>query len=73
MVHEGKRDGNFTKDMVRAICGVQLKDRKSAKSMLMVGLNETTDQLSIANSVRWWSCVEDRGWLCHAKDTNLRG
>ena len=40
--------------MVRAICGVQLKDRKrSIGLMFMLGLNETIDQLAMANSVRW--------------------
>ena len=38
--------------MVRAMCGVQLKDRKrSTDLMLMLGLNKTIDQLAIANSV----------------------
>ena len=40
--------------MVRAMCGVQIKDRKKYKNlMLMLGLNETIDQLAMANSVRW--------------------
>ena len=34
------------------MCGVQLKDRKkSAGLMLMLGLNETIDQMAIANNV----------------------
>ena len=38
--------------MVRAMCGVQLKDRKrSTDLMFMLGLNETIDQLTMANSV----------------------
>ena len=38
--------------MVRAMCGVQLKDRKrSSDLMFMLGLNETVDQLGISNSV----------------------
>ena len=45
----------FTKDrntMVRAMCGVQLKDRKrSTDLMFMLGLNETIDQLAMVNSV----------------------
>ena len=41
--------------MVRAMCGVQLKDRKrSTDVMLMLGLSETIDQLATANSVRWY-------------------
>ena len=38
--------------MVRAMCGVQLKDRKrSMDLMFMFDLNETADQLTMANSV----------------------
>ena len=37
-----------------SICGVQLKNRIRAKDlMLILGLNGTIDQLSMANSVRW--------------------
>ena len=40
--------------MVRAMCGVQLKDRtRSLDFMLMLDLNETIDQLAMANSVCW--------------------
>ena len=39
---------------VRAMCGVQLKDRKrSTDLMFMLGLNETINQLAMAKSVRW--------------------
>ena len=49
--------------MVRAICGVQLKDRKRSRDlMFMLGLNETIDQFSLV-----WSCVEERGWPCLEK------
>ena len=44
--------------MVRALCGVQLKDRKrSTDFMLMLGLNETIDQLAMANCIRWYGHV----------------
>ena len=44
--------------MVRAMCGVQLKGRKRSKDlMLMLGLNETIDQLAMSNSVRWYGHV----------------
>ena len=44
--------------MVRVMCGVQLEDRKrSMDLMLMLGLNETTYKLVIANSVRWYGHV----------------
>ena len=39
--------------MVRAMCGVQLKDKKrSTDLMFMLGLKETIDQLAMANSGR---------------------
>ena len=44
--------------MVRAMCGVQLKDRKrSTDFMFMLALNETIDQLAMANSAHWYSHV----------------
>ena len=44
--------------MVRAMCGVQLKDKKrSTDLMFMQGSKETIDQLAIANSVRWYGHV----------------
>ena len=40
--------------MVRAMFGVQLKDRKRAKSMMLkFCLNETINQLAMANNVHW--------------------
>ena len=40
---------------MRVICKVQLKDRKSSKNLLlMLGLNETIDQLVMACSVHWY-------------------
>ena len=42
------------RSMVRTMCGVQLKDRKRYTNlMVMLGLNETIDQLAMENSVRW--------------------
>ena len=44
--------------MVRAMCGEQFKDRKiSTDLMVMLGLNETIDQLAIANGVCWYGHV----------------
>ena len=38
----------------RAMCEVLLRDRKgSTELMLMLGLNETIDQLAMANCVHW--------------------
>ena len=43
------------------MCGVQLKDRKTCTDLiLMLGLNETMDQLAMANSVRWYGHVLSR-------------
>ena len=42
------------RSMVRAVCGVQLKDRKRSTDLVfMLGLNDTIDQLAMENSVRW--------------------
>ena len=41
---------------MRAMCGVQLKDRKRSKE-LMLCLNEIIDHLTKANSVRWYGHV----------------
>ena len=42
------------RSIVRATCGVQLKDRKIVKNMMVwLGLNEAMDQLSVANNVCW--------------------
>ena len=46
------------RSMLRAMCGVQLKDRKrSMDLMLMLGLNETIDLLAMANSVHWYGHI----------------
>ena len=40
------------------MCGVQLKDRKiSTVLMFVLGLNETIDQLAVANTVRCYGHV----------------
>ena len=54
------------RSMVRAICGVQLKDRKRS-----IDLNDTIDQLAMTNSVRWYGHVlrrEDGHILIRALD-----
>ena len=54
---------------MRAICGVQLKHRKrSTDLMLMLGLNETLDQLAMASSVRLYGHV-----LSRALDFDVEG
>ena len=55
------------RSIVRAMCGVQLKDRKrSTDLMFMFGLSETIDQLAMANSDRWYGQVLRRadGLFC---------
>ena len=43
---------------VRVMCGVQLKDSKRFMDfMFMLRFNETTYQLAMANSVRWYGNV----------------
>ena len=50
---------------------VQLKDRKRPTDlMLMLGLNETIDQLAMTNTVGWHGCVE-RGWPCLEKGIRI--
>ena len=44
--------------MMRAMCGVQLKDRKRARE-LMLSLNETIDRLAMANCVHCVLRMED--------------
>ena len=42
------------RSMMRAMCGVQLKDRKRSMDLtFMLGLNETICQLAMVNSVCW--------------------
>ena len=49
------------RSMVRAMCGVQLKDRKrSTDMMFMLDLRETIDQMAMANSVCWYGHVLSR-------------
>ena len=46
------------RSMVRAMCGVQLTDRKGSMDfMFMLGFKEAIDQLAMANSVRWYCHV----------------
>ena len=71
------KDGETERSMVRAMCEVQLKDRKRSKDlMFMLGFNDTLDQLATANSVRWDSHVlrkEDANFLRKALDFEVEG
>ena len=59
-----------------AIYGIQLKDRKKSMDlMFMLGVNETIDQLAMANSDRWYDHVlrrEDGHVLKRALDLRLK-
>ena len=44
--------------MMRAMCGVEFKDRKiSMDLILMLCMKETINRLAMANSVRWYGHV----------------
>ena len=47
--------------MLRAICGVQLKDVKRVKHLMSIfDLNKTMDKLAIASRVCFiWPCLEE--------------
>ena len=62
---------------MRAMCGVQLKDRKrSTDLMFMLGSCKTIDRLAMANSVHWYGHVlrrEDGHVLRNALDFVVEG
>ena len=61
--------------IVRAICGVQLKDR-STDLMFMLGLTEAIDRFAMASIVHWYSHVlrrEDAHVLRRALDFEVEG
>ena len=62
---------------VSAMCGVQLNDRKrSVDFKFMLGLNEATNQLSMANNAHWYGYVlrrEDGHVLRRALDFEVEG
>ena len=63
--------------MVRAICGVQPKDRKGSTDLLfMLDLYETVDLLTMANSACWYGLVlkrEDSHILRRELDFEVEG
>ena len=65
------------RSIVGAMCGIQLIDMTRVKDlMLMLGLNETIDQLAMANSVRCYGHVlrrEDGHVLRRALDFEVEG
>ena len=69
--------GRTERSMVRAMCGVQLKHRKiNTDLMFMLSLKKTIDQLTMANSVRWYGHVlrrEDGHVLRRALDFEVEG
>ena len=49
------------RSIVRAMCGVQLKDRKRSTDLIfMLGLNDAMDQLAMTNTVCWYGHVLGR-------------
>ena len=62
---------------MRAMCGVQLKDRKrSMDLMFMLSLMETMNQMALANSVCWYGHVmrrEDGHVMRRALDFEVEG
>ena len=58
------------RSMAKAMCGVQLKDRKrSMDLMFMLGFNETIDLWQTV--FVGMSCIEERGWSCAEKGTRF--
>ena len=65
------------RSMETAMCGVQVKDRKRSKDlMLMLGLNKTINHLVMVSSARWYGHVlrrEDGHALRRALDLATKG
>ena len=58
MVPERKQDGNIMKDRkIHDESDMWSTAQRSKNLILMFGLNETIDQLAMANSVRWYGHV----------------
>ena len=49
-------------------CNVWSIAQRSTDLMFMLALNKTIDQLAMANSVKVWACVLERGWSCLEQD-----
>ena len=66
-----KRDGNFTKDKkihVRAMCGVQLKDRKRYADLMFMLFGSNNRSVGYGKQCSLiWSYIEERGWSCREK------
>ena len=69
--------GRIGRSRERAMCGVQFKDRKRADNMIYVlDLDETIDQLAVANSLHWYGHVlkrEDGHVFGKALETQVEG
>ena len=65
------------KATMRSMCGAKLMDMKSTKDpMHMLDLNETIDQLTRANCIRWYGHVlrkDENNFLRRALDPNVNG
>ena len=59
---------------MRAMCGVQLNDRRTSSDVvLMVGLNGTMDLLVMTSSVHWYGHVWSEGVLRKALEVEVKG
>ena len=64
------------REMVRAMCGVKLMERRTEDLMEMLGLKETVVQMAKANGVRWYGHVlrrEDWHVLRKALEFEVKG
>ena len=63
--------------MVRRMCGVKLKDKKSTIDLMQIlYLNEAINQLAKANCVRWFGHVlrkDEKNFLRRSLDFNVKG
>ena len=63
--------------MMESMCEVKLMDKKSIKDIMqMLDLNEATDYLAKANSVRWYGHVlrkDKNNFLRRPLDLRLKG
>ena len=58
--------GRTVRSVFRAMCGVELKDRKGSMAlMFMLGFERNHGSIGYGKQcLLVWSCVEESGWLC---------
>ena len=58
---------------MRAMCGVQLKDRRTSLDVvLMLGFNGTMDLFVVTSSVRWYGHVRSEGVLRRTLEVEVK-